>query len=329
MFEVDGVKYVPVSPSERTCDAIDCVFDSTATHFKILPTVTYRGVTLNALNLKPYICYQNKYIKDVELRTGGVIPDYAFQQCSNIESITLDDNYTLIGKYAFEKCSQLRQIIIPDSVKSIEKGTFSGCSALQQIIIPNSILSIGDSAFSWCLSLKQIIIPDSVISIGNYAFRGCDFLQRITIHNSIENIGNNPFCGCDILTLKSESSRFIIQNGLLIDNQNNKIISYLGKDNSVVIPDTVTTIASRAFDHNNRLMNITIPDGLESLENFSFYYEVMDELRHRYNYDYFTKGIGNIYNKLTKEIISLLNKKFLSYEENIINLINNIKNLNF
>ena len=27
MFEVDGVKYVPVSPSERTCDAIDCVYD--------------------------------------------------------------------------------------------------------------------------------------------------------------------------------------------------------------------------------------------------------------------------------------------------------------
>ena len=33
--------------------------------------------------------------------------------------------------------------------------------------------------------------------------------------------------------------------------------------------------------------------------------------------------------KKTEEIISLLNKKFLSYEENIINLINNIKNLNF
>ena len=67
----------------------------------------------------------------------------------------------------------------------------------------------------------------------------------------------------------------------------------------------------------------------EAYENFSFYYEVMDELRHRYDYDYFTKGIGNIYNKLTKEIISLLNKKFLSYEEEIINLINNIQNLNF
>ena len=67
----------------------------------------------------------------------------------------------------------------------------------------------------------------------------------------------------------------------------------------------------------------------EAYENFSFYYEVMDKLSHKYDYEYFTKGIGNIYNKLTKEIISLLNKKFLSYEEEIINLINNIQNLNF
>jgi small conductance mechanosensitive channel len=27
MFEVKGIRYVPVSPSERTCDAIDCTYD--------------------------------------------------------------------------------------------------------------------------------------------------------------------------------------------------------------------------------------------------------------------------------------------------------------
>ena len=29
-FEVDGIRYVPVSPSEKTCDAIDCVYDESA-----------------------------------------------------------------------------------------------------------------------------------------------------------------------------------------------------------------------------------------------------------------------------------------------------------
>ena len=41
MFEVDGIKYVPVSPSERTCDAIDCTYDKSAENIKIGKTVTY------------------------------------------------------------------------------------------------------------------------------------------------------------------------------------------------------------------------------------------------------------------------------------------------
>lgn len=198
------------------------------------------------------------------------IGENAFNECSSLQQIIIPDSVLSIGKYAFEKCSQLRQIIIPDSVKSIEKGTFSGCSALQQIIIPNSILSIGDNAFSWCLSLKQIIIPNSVVSIGNSAFWGCGSLKRMTIHNSIESIGDNPFCGCDKLTLTSESYRFTIQNGLLIDNQSNKIISYLGKDNSVFIPNTVTSIGNSAFGKCSSLIEINIPDSVTSIGQDAF-----------------------------------------------------------
>ena len=35
-FEVDGVKYVPVSPSERTCDVIDCSYDEKVENVNIL-----------------------------------------------------------------------------------------------------------------------------------------------------------------------------------------------------------------------------------------------------------------------------------------------------
>ena len=44
LFEVDGVKYVPVSPSERTCDAIDCAYDATAANINIGKTVNYKGL---------------------------------------------------------------------------------------------------------------------------------------------------------------------------------------------------------------------------------------------------------------------------------------------
>ena len=54
-FEVDGIRYVPVSPSEKTCDAIDCVYDESAANTKISSTVAFKGVSMNVKNIQPYL----------------------------------------------------------------------------------------------------------------------------------------------------------------------------------------------------------------------------------------------------------------------------------
>ena len=60
-------------------------------------------------------------------------------------------------------------------------------------------------------------------------------------------------------------------------------------------------------------------------ENFSFYLEVAKKIGFTYYFNEWVKDIGNIYNKTTKEIIALLNKDYLNYEKEIINLINLIE----
>ena len=62
-FDVDGIRYVPISPSEKTCDAIDCVYDESAANTKVSSTVVYKGVTLNVKNINSYLAYNNKFIK--------------------------------------------------------------------------------------------------------------------------------------------------------------------------------------------------------------------------------------------------------------------------
>ena len=52
-FDVDGIRYVPVSPSEKTCDAIDCVYDESAANTKLSSTISYKGVTMNVKNIQP------------------------------------------------------------------------------------------------------------------------------------------------------------------------------------------------------------------------------------------------------------------------------------
>ena len=60
-------------------------------------------------------------------------------------------------------------------------------------------------------------------------------------------------------------------------------------------------------------------------ENFSFYCRVTKKIGFKYYYNEWVKGIGNIYNKTTTEIIALLNNNYLNYETEMINLINLIE----
>ena len=96
--------------------------------------------------------------------------DGAFSGYSDLTSITIPDNVTIIGDWAFYGCSSLTSITIPDSVTSIGESAFEGCTSLTSITISDSVTSIGDSAFCDCNNLTSVIIPDSVTAIGNYAF---------------------------------------------------------------------------------------------------------------------------------------------------------------
>ena len=221
LFEVDGVKYVPVSPSERTCDAIDCVYDESAANINICNTVSYKGVTLTVKNVKPYICYGNTAIKDVQLSFDGNLGDYAFYGCTGIEKVTVS-NHGAIGSYSFTSCTAMQTAELGSNITAIHDNAFKGCTSLQSIVIPDSITSVGLSAFqdcssmtsakigngvtaineytfAGCLSLTDVSIGKNVKTINSYAFRNCESLPAITIPNSVEKINNYAFSGCETL----------------------------------------------------------------------------------------------------------------------------------
>lgn len=72
-FEVDNVVYVPVSPSERTCDVIDCNYSTTSKPIKVDSIVTNRNIRLNVLNINPYAFYGNDSITEVSINNKGAI----------------------------------------------------------------------------------------------------------------------------------------------------------------------------------------------------------------------------------------------------------------
>ena len=83
-----------------------------------------------------------------------------------------------IGWGAFEECSNLASITVPSSVTTITDRAFYNCSSLETITISNGVQTIGASAFYGC-NFSSLTIPASVTSIGGYAFYGCQNLNTV------------------------------------------------------------------------------------------------------------------------------------------------------
>ncbi len=245
---------------------------------------------------------KNKELKIYIIKNGTkVICGEAFEICKSLQQITIPNSVTSIGINPFVGCLLLtlesqsfrfivdhgllidrkehsiisyignsKNITIPNSVMSIGDWAFYLCGSLQQITIPNSVTSIGDMAFFCCSSLQHITMPNSVTRIGNMAFYVCKSLQQITILNSITSIGISPFSGCSSLTLESQSLRFIIENVFLIDRKEQTIISYIGDNDNITIPNSVTSIGASAFGLCKSLQHITIPNSVTSIGNVAF-----------------------------------------------------------
>ena len=294
-FVVDGIRYVPVSPSDRTCDAIDCTYDASIENINIGETVTNKGVTLTVMKVNPYTCYGNKYVKDIKLSWGGNIGDYAFCGCDNMETVELGQNITSIGDYSFSDCPKLKSIVIPDAVTSVGSYAFQNCSALTSAKIGNGVVTIKEYAFSGCSSLSAITIPQAVTTIGDFVLYNCASLAKVTIADSENTLtlgsnGNSPIfssCPLDNVYIGRDisyqtSSRYgyspFYRNTMLrevkITDKETEISEneFYGCTNlqTATIGDGVTTIGNRAYSGCSSLKYFTFGSNLENIGQEAF-----------------------------------------------------------
>lgn len=123
-------------------------------------------------------------------------------------------------------------------VREISSSAFKNNTEITSIKIPDSVKSIGKGAFENCGSLTSKTFPDSVTGIDDYAFGYCSSLTSI-------NVGEN-----------NQSYKAI--DGNLYTKDGVTLIQYaIGKtETSFVIPDSVTSIGSYAFNGCSSLTSV-------------------------------------------------------------------------
>ena len=183
---------------------------------------------------------------------------------------------TQIGYDAFNDCTELTSITIPDGVTCIGNSAFSYCTSLETVTIPNSVTHIYPRAFYDCTLLKEVTIPASVTSIGNEAF-GYYYVRDSSETKKADGFKIN-YIKNTAGHLYAASNGFTDEACLITELQDDgtvKISKYIGNDTVFEIPaeidgKKVTSIGYNAFQKRTSLTSITIPDGVTDIEQYAF-----------------------------------------------------------
>ena len=249
-FEKDGIKYVP-NPSERTCDAIDCVYDSTAANINIGKTVNYKGVELAVKDINAYTCYGNRYVKSVKVDYDGAIPAYAFYGCDSVASA--DIIATKIDMSAFESSATKNPAKFDINADTIESSAFKGSNAVTEAKI--TAKTIGVSAFENCATKEAAKFEITADKIENNAFKGSSAMTEAKITAKV--IGVSAFEN----SATKEAAKFEITADTIRDNA----FTGCSKMEDAVLGESLKSIGNSAFKDCASLKGIIIPDSVTGI----------------------------------------------------------------
>ena len=285
--------YVLTISGEGDMRNFQCIYDGPEDIFKNCPWVLYR--------------YD---IKKIVIEEGVTsIGAWAFNECLNVEEVILPNSLTSIGMGAFYYCKSIKELDMPASLKYVGEGAFIVCTGLEKVNITDlaawcavemednsSLFFYGGSYFGAELYLNgkmvtDLVIPEGVTSIGNGVF-GAKSIQSISIPASVTSIGGGnavsgsvyitdleAYCAIDFggaiangaaLYINNEQvTQITIPNGITCVK--NYAFGGFGSLTSVSIPESVTTIGTRAFAGSS-ISAIDIPDSVKVIDRYAFAY---------------------------------------------------------
>lgn len=193
----------------------------------------------------------------------------AFSNCINLTTVAIPASVTRIGEGAFQKCTKLTSLTMQNGVTNIERYAFSGCKRLATIALPQGVKILGDYAFDGCASLTSVTLPEGLTHIGMGAFTNCAKLKSINIPSSVNDLTGRTFADW-YGNLTVSSANYTFDNGVLYNQNKQKVIAYCSENDSYEVPNSVTSIGDGAFMNCANLTSIKLYNNVTSIEDWAF-----------------------------------------------------------
>ncbi len=194
------------------------------------------------------------------------IEEKAFYACESLKSITLPEKLAFIGEKAFCACEGLQSITIPASVTYIGKNSFAGCDSLQTVYCEaaaqpadweNSWLGECSAEVVWgceaeAMGYKTKRPVEENVTVGEVSAKRVVKKKLVPVLAAVLSL----ILAVSVTTwyLFFGPGRFVVENGILTD--------YRGFEETVIIPDNVTSIGENAFYNCEGVKFVAIPENV-------------------------------------------------------------------
>ena len=205
-----------------------------------------------------------------------VIDPSAFISPGNtiLKTVTLPETVETIGSAAFQDCSNLRSISFGSSLKTIEFSAFTRCG-FTEVTLPEGLESLGHEAFAQNSSLERVTLPESLTTIEAAPFHSCPKLKEfLGAHASSDHrclIQDDDPGNVTLLAFATgelnQSDTYIIPEGIHTIGTYAFASSTFG---GIVLPESLREIQEMAFYRCLSLKNVTIPAAVESIQRVAF-----------------------------------------------------------
>ncbi len=201
------------------------------------------------------------------------IEKFAFAECVSMENVEFGASLKVIGESAFKDCNGLTEVVLSGNMETLGTECFAYCENLTSITFtglaqPNYTMILGCEklhtlvinttspvlldSFAYNTTIKKVVLGDNVTSVEESAFAGCHGIQEIVIGKNVETLNNNCFYECDSLV------KVTFEGDSLVSLATG-VFAYCPQLTEITLPESCESVGAKCFIGDRALQKIHIP----------------------------------------------------------------------